>query len=106
MLREWRDKWITALRSRKYTQGQGRLRVDMGAGKFSYCCMGVLCDVVAPQEWKEDSSHSTAYSTSFPSHTVVQVTGFDRQQEQHLAMLNDSEGKSFDQIADWIEANL
>lgn len=35
-----KDRWITALRSEKYSQTKGNLRDDEG-----YCCLGVLCDL-------------------------------------------------------------
>lgn len=33
-------KWVAALRSGKYEQGTGALRVDQ-----SYCCLGVACEL-------------------------------------------------------------
>ena len=37
-----KTKWVTALRSGKYQQTQGRLRAGDGQ---SFCCLGVLCDL-------------------------------------------------------------
>lgn len=39
-------RWLVALRSGRYKQGRQWLRAD---GK--YCCLGVLCNVVAPRRW-------------------------------------------------------
>lgn len=39
-------KWVKALRSGKYIQGTGRLRVG-----DSYCCLGVACDISGLGEW-------------------------------------------------------
>lgn len=36
--------WLDALRSGKYKQGQGRLRLDN-----EYCCLGVLCELAFAQ---------------------------------------------------------
>jgi hypothetical protein len=51
---EVKSKWLEALRSGKYKQGQRRLRT---ADKF--CCLGVLCDVLDSSKWRnkwEDSN--------------------------------------------------
>lgn len=37
-------RWIKALRSGKYKQGQGRLRQPTPDGD-EYCCLGVLCEL-------------------------------------------------------------
>ena len=47
MNKELKDKWIAALRSGKYKQAKKRLRT----GEDSFCCLGVLCDVVQPASW-------------------------------------------------------
>lgn len=39
---ELRKRWVAALRSGKYEQGQSCLR----SGGDEYCCLGVLCDIV------------------------------------------------------------
>lgn len=41
MKKEIRNKWLKALRSGKFKQGQGALRT-VGTG---HCCLGVLCEV-------------------------------------------------------------
>jgi hypothetical protein len=43
---ELKRKWVEALRSGKYEQASGKLRVG---NKF--CCLGVLCDLVDPEKW-------------------------------------------------------
>jgi hypothetical protein len=52
--------WLDALRSGEYKQGQGRLRKTEDDGTFSYCCLGVLCDLYIKQgqpnaAWKGDT---------------------------------------------------
>ncbi len=42
MNQEIKQKWVAALRSGEYKQGQGELNGDGG-----YCCLGVLCDLHA-----------------------------------------------------------
>jgi hypothetical protein len=51
----YKDAWTSALRSGKYQQVQGALRrSDTGM-----CCLGVLCDVVAPKDWRKDEGLAT-----------------------------------------------
>lgn len=51
---EWRDRWVTALRSGDYSQGVGSL---MGA-EDTFCCLGVLCNIFNPDNW--DSNMKSA----------------------------------------------
>lgn len=39
-----KEKWVAALRSGRYEQARGKLRVGW-EGKEGYCCLGVLCEV-------------------------------------------------------------
>lgn len=41
MNKEVKDKWLTALRSGEYKQGQAYMRTDHD----EYCCLGVLCEL-------------------------------------------------------------
>lgn len=38
-------KWVKALRSGKYKQGQGLLKQTTEQNKASHCCLGVLCEL-------------------------------------------------------------
>ena len=38
-------KWIKALRSGKYKQGQGALKQSTESGDTYHCCLGVLCEL-------------------------------------------------------------
>lgn len=53
MHKEWADKWVAALRSGEYKQGFGELK----ANNNSFCCLGVLCDIVVKEtdsiKWSE-----------------------------------------------------
>ena len=39
-------KWSYALRSGKYKQARGSLRVNLEGGGCGYCCLGVACEVL------------------------------------------------------------
>lgn len=100
---ELKAKWIAALRSGNYKQGRGRLK---HAGR--YCCLGVLGDVMGCQFTRHivfkdgiDVGDVGAYHSGFLSKHV----GLHLNQQSNLVCMNDG-GKSFDEIADWIEANL
>jgi hypothetical protein len=50
MLKTWKKKWIEALRGEgefkgKYKQTTRYLRRENN----TYCCLGVICDLVAPE---------------------------------------------------------
>lgn len=101
--------WIDALRSGKYSQTQGRLRIE-----DSYCCLGVICDLLVPDEWEfahiNEETGLTHYTTRGNAHDVLpgslaDILGIDWDTQNKLVDINDS-GKSFLEIADWIEKNL
>ena len=109
---EIKRKWVEALRSGKYAQTKSDLRNHNG-----YCCLGVLCDLVQPEEWSEPEQNFSfmhRFASSFPDADVLDIVGMHqddgvRTDGQHpfwtLASMND-EGKSFAEIADYIEQNL
>lgn len=81
-----RTKWLAALRSGEYKQNtDGALRKH-----DCYCCLGVLCDVVAPGQWTDDFGVGGLYrsyikcddgsrinsSTTLPSRTLMEMLGF------------------------------
>lgn len=39
------EKWIAALRSKKYRQGQKLLKFKSPRGVTRHCCLGVLCEI-------------------------------------------------------------
>jgi hypothetical protein len=49
--KELKDKWVEALRSDQYPQGSHVLRNKAGG----FCCLGVLCDLIDPQGWADQS---------------------------------------------------
>lgn len=112
---EWKAKWVEALRSGKYKQGQYKLRDE-----DQFCCLGVLCDLVDNTAWSVRDFHE-AYD-EVPSQRIGKVVGF-KEMEPYiydtnpdvglsgdegtitLAQLNDA-GATFAEIADIIEEVL
>src|SRR5271166_2256567 len=99
-----KKKWLRALRSGKYKQGQLALRVGS-----RYCCLGVLCDI-SGAKWRnfgfipgysagelQGQTEDEALSGEFR-----RSVGLTKRQVSHLMDMNDGRGKSFEEIADYI----
>jgi len=111
--------WVKALRSGKYRQGIGVLKMVDTVNGARYCCLGVLCeiagisgvltkrrtriDVVEFGPWpsKEGVSQDKAYFLPHPS-WFREATGLFVVDMISLSNLNDR-GRSFGEIADKIE---
>jgi len=53
MNKEWKDKWVAALRSGEYTQGYNYLKLtNTDKVKSCFCVLGVLCDLWLKEEKK------------------------------------------------------
>jgi hypothetical protein len=120
MTRSERDAWVAALRSGAYQQGQGKLCLRDAAGAVKYCCLGVKADldikagkaeIAMWEPWDqpgEDRAH-IQYSGVVGGYEVVNYLPdvvLPRQIQRDLATLNDTSGKTFEEIADWIEENV
>jgi hypothetical protein len=128
---EIKAQWVAALRSGEYTQGMGALKTLEGA----YCCLGVLCDLAhkaGATTLAEDTSELSGAVTRYgygPSDNILSddvSTGELPEDVQawagleycnpivkdsdgwgvSLISLNDSDGRTFDEIADAIEEHL
>lgn len=104
MKKSIKKKWVAALRSGKYKQGKRALVA--GRGKAStYCCLGVLCDIL-PKPAKKGVRHwGENGGRYFLSRKALALVDLDPIQAGGLAAMNDS-GDSFGQIADYIECHL
>ena len=124
-----KKKWINALRSGKYKQTTENLKVGN-----SFCCLGVLCDIVKTENknfnWRKDPNHGWAFGNStvsmlpkivadkvgLPAGCVkVYIPRKDADNlfggkldslRTNLAYLNDEAGADFDTIATVIEKYL
>lgn len=122
------EQWVRALRSGKYDQTRGRLCLtedanlpcydDPDTTKAGYCCLGVLCEE-SGLEYRVDKSSSIKLKEYF----VVDANSYPYKLRSsidsevapewfsggdaiyHVVMMNDN-GKSFDEIADWVEENI
>jgi hypothetical protein len=108
--------WIDALRSGKYSQGREYLWKADDAGKKCYCALGVLLQIVAPENLRlQPFSYNPKFSNSATISLKFKIDmGLnwlpDPSDEindfaDHIINMNDAQEKTFDEIADHIEAN-
>lgn len=97
-----KQQWVEALRSGKYIQGTGALRrpTNEYITEESFCCLGVLCDIVDPDGWEESTmwSYNHRENKGYPGPLVMQKTGLGHLFIESLASLNDT-GATFEEIA-------
>jgi len=100
-----RKDWIEALRSGKFKQDGGTLVYKDGSGQKYFCCLGVACEIAEVE--KEAGSYHFVLDDDqrlyLPS-AVNKMLNLSFEDEKLLAHYNDSEKKSFNEIADIIEA--
>lgn len=106
-------KWVKALRSGKYKQDIGQLRSEKG-----YCCLGVACEVsiknrvILNVSQTKDNTYLYDGDEGVLPESVSQWLGVDRDpvltngKRLHVSCstLNDHRRKTFNEIADWVEA--
>ncbi len=109
MNQELKSKWLEALRSGRYDQGTGSLRVKLpDDGIDRYCCLGVLCDITNSSLWdKRIGPGRMTFEGSFNylPQWVRDHAGVSDAVQANLSKMNDG-GQTFEQIADYIEDNL
>jgi hypothetical protein len=102
-----KHKWLKALRSGKYEQGTGTLKSVAYDGTATYCCLGVLCDVVNPRGWT-DGCHTFGCSGEL-SLDFQEKIGMTGAAMRKLIVMNDGGddvGADFKEIASYISRNL
>lgn len=109
---EFKKEWVKALRSGEYLQTQNRLVSTESHPGF--CCLGVACDLLASKgigKWIDDKSWGVFYRylrdnrNYIPGASIQKFLG-GADFCNMLAYLNDDEGKSFKQIANYIEKHI
>jgi hypothetical protein len=107
-----KNRWIKALTSGKYKQGQNDLRNV----NETYCCLGVLLCVLDNKGWTlrklRGSFQPTEWhhkrqmkNNEFLSFSLIKELKIGKDDQQQLADMND-DGVSFKKIAKWIGKNL
>ena len=116
MKKEIAKIWVEALRSGKYEQTRGKLKMDE-----SYCCLGVLCEISGLGKFSQKVRNGII-SFVLPSGEICRSTLPDEvldwaDMSDSLGNFNDSDvyatlsllndnGKTFLEIADIIELNI
>lgn len=99
-------KWVDALKNGKYKQCKGRLkRKKSVTTPESYCCLGVLCDTIDPSQWSYDEG---GFCRNFKGRDFIYdlPLGLIPAAPQNKLIEMNDDGKSFAEIADYIEQNL
>ena len=113
-----KQEWLAALRSGEYAQGKHALAMTKPGGAVTYCCLGVLCDLLVKRgegTWERSEADprqlffTDTITNDGSPHYVPAGTG-DRinlayTKTRDLAYLNDR-NHSFNEIAQHIEARI
>lgn len=91
-------EWLAALRSGDFKQGKDYLRT----GKNTFCCLGVLCHIKDPDPWSE---HEAGWCYGHSICLLPTEEDLSENEQAKLSKMND-DGKSFSEIADYIERSL
>lgn len=102
MNKKIKAKWIKVLPSGKYVQGNRCLRRN-----DRFCCLGVLCDLLQPEEWVPllDGFFLMDGEQELLPDSIARTAKIRAADQRKLIVMND-EGQSFAEIAGWIEKNL
>lgn len=109
----WKRRWVKALRSGNYLQGSSTLRRQIPGERPRFCCLGVLCDIGVKAPWEPFEIVLNVYTfkgnqnfAAVLAQPILAQFGLSSTEQASLAALNDEEGMSFLEIADWIEEHL
>lgn len=103
-----KTKWLEKLRSGEYKQGKYCLR-DY---KDEFCCLGVLCDIINPDEWVKQHNEEE-HRPRFMFRGQMEIIDLPMAVEiglpedvRRVAVRMNDNGKTFAEIADYLESNL
>ncbi len=103
MKAEWKAKWCEALRSHSFPQGTGELRSRTDTKEY-FCCLGVLRYLIDPESSLENDEGQYLHELHCEISGLQPGTSYGDEQGC-LTRMNDS-GRTFHEIADYIEKNL
>lgn len=113
---ELKKLWVEALRSGEYEQTQEQLCDSTDDGGYSYCCLGVLCEVAIKAglpitvNFGEDEPKAYDFNgitnTADLNYQLLKEFELTSENQSTLIGMNDDENAPFTEIADWIEGNL
>lgn len=90
------ERWVEALESGDYEQGNGQLRDQAGR----YCCLGVRCEVAKEFDpaFKYAPSSGYYFNRGISDDTHYDFLGLTQADQSRLAWMNDG-GSTFQEIA-------
>lgn len=95
--------WVAALKSPAFTQCKGQLQIVEEDGSKSFCCLGVLREIVDPNHTIEES----VPESPLPNTTQFGLSqGLTQKQLNVFMTMNDEGDASFSKIAEAVEAFL
>lgn len=100
--KRFKDRWVKALRSGDYKQGQCYLVSKDIEGNKTYCCMGVICDLETNGRFTNSDKDSPLSRREY----IPEVLRKNISLQEKLSNFNDTGGKSFKWISNWIDKNL
>lgn len=119
--KKFKAKWIKALKSGKYKQGEGQLCNSDAFGNESFCCIGVACRLQHPRFEQTAglvSKKNYDYVGSVENNKIPKIlkgshvtldSDFNPVVKKLVSMndgVNGETKKTFTQIANWIAKNL
>lgn len=109
MNKKIKARWLRALRSGKYRQGQKRLRNTNG----TMCCLGVLCDVFDKTKWEKPSendwidwTYDGGNETCLPYHVRSKAGLSDEAQVDLMSLNDDHRPNAYRRVIAYIKENL
>lgn len=113
MKKEWKTKWIEALRSGKYTQTFDK---ELKRSSTIFCATGILFEIYDPSRWFEKkvglAGTFWVWGDQNGKDGYLDVLKFLEDMDiisdnfRAIQLMNDYDRKTFNEIADWIEVNL
>jgi len=103
--KKFKEKWLKALRSGEYKQGEGHLYQD-----GCYCCLGIAC-LIAGMSTEKMGKHATINAEIDDVRVPKIIKNRYDQVNLVTTLFSMNDGlsrsrRSFKQIANWIEKNL
>lgn len=105
LTQEEKNQWLAALRSGEYKQGMTYLKSKDEFGEECYCCLGVLVDTLGIAD-EIPAFEDGGYDQFVTDYGEGRFVLLSEKTQRCLAGMNDDDGKSFEQIADYIEREI
>jgi hypothetical protein len=105
---KFKTQWLDQLRNGGIRQGRRAYRTST-----CFCALGVLINIVRPNSWTTVNQHHylpggikdhATYTTN--AREILWEAQLSLEAQVKICEMNDADGKTFAEIADWVETNL